>query len=434
MKLFVSLLMAFTFAFATSAQYKTALEYFQKKEYKKAYDSFELALEEDYSDPKISFYIGRSAYELGLYEQAMIAYQRVLILDEMHIRSYLELARTYIALKQPALAKAELETAKRLKPPKTVIKNINMLIAYIEGGKQKSFWNFFISLGAGYDSNINAQAGSDYIEANLGLAAGSLSGVDPISAKLAQEVAVANNVYQINGNKFFLESTFLVYGQQYLDNSEYDLLYLSLTTAPGTVLNDYKITLPLNYSRIYFGDISLLDAKSAQLKVEKVLMKTLVARVAAKYETKDYTKIANEGRDSDIAELELGVDYLFGKNLFKLAYKYANEDRSNSSATLFIDRSINNFNLGYSRPLTDSLFFNAQYNYIMYGYDDAVPTGPNSGDDREDDYQAISASLTQSFTKVFSTTLEYKYVDNNSNYVVMDYDKSTYLVKLNASF
>lgn len=254
-------------------EYEKGLTYYKAKDYEKAYQEFSKALYKDFSNQEINFYIGKSAYELGLYQEALLAYERVIILNNNHIRAHYELARISMLLHMDSRAKTELEIVLQTDPPQNVKDNIYELLKVLEQRKQNSFWNYALSLGIGYDDNVNANPGEDtlkdYISTTFNLSRSALSVQKPVATRYAQELFNVRNLYKFQDNGLFLENSFLFYMQQFDDYSQYNLAYLSLTSAPGKIYKGYKFSLPLNISRVYYGSNSLFDLKSMQFKLEK---------------------------------------------------------------------------------------------------------------------------------------------------------------------
>jgi len=70
---------------------------------------FEKLFEETPASAEINFFVGRCALELRHYDEAIAAFDRVLILNPKHTRTHLELARLYFERQQLELAQTELD-------------------------------------------------------------------------------------------------------------------------------------------------------------------------------------------------------------------------------------------------------------------------------------------------------------------------------------
>lgn len=70
----------------------------QKKQYQKAYDFFYEHFRTAPDSRNVNFLLGKSAYGMGDYEAAVMAFERVLIIDPDAVEMKLEIAKSYIAL------------------------------------------------------------------------------------------------------------------------------------------------------------------------------------------------------------------------------------------------------------------------------------------------------------------------------------------------
>lgn len=89
--------------------YYEAQKSYNAGEFQKAYEMFETLSEESPANAEINFLLGRSALELKQYDNAAIAFERVLMMNPSHTRTHLELARLYYETSQLELAMKELD-------------------------------------------------------------------------------------------------------------------------------------------------------------------------------------------------------------------------------------------------------------------------------------------------------------------------------------
>ncbi|MCV6607714.1 MAG: tetratricopeptide repeat protein [Campylobacterales bacterium] len=137
-----------------SATYQDGVNLFKSKDYQRAYELFNSILFDNFSSVKVNYYLGRSAFEIGEYNQAIASYERVLTLDPNHHLSRLELARTYFVLKLYQQSQIEFETVKEGKIPTQVVKTVDSFLESIKEKKKKSRWSGNIILGVKNDSNV----------------------------------------------------------------------------------------------------------------------------------------------------------------------------------------------------------------------------------------------------------------------------------------
>jgi tetratricopeptide (TPR) repeat protein len=75
--------------------YKTALNYYKNKNYQESYKLFNILFKKNLNDPNINFYLGRNAFELQKYQEALVAYERVLFEKPDSLRTQFEVGKTH---------------------------------------------------------------------------------------------------------------------------------------------------------------------------------------------------------------------------------------------------------------------------------------------------------------------------------------------------
>ena len=83
---------------------------FEAKEFDKAYGFFDTLSSEMPTSAEVQFYLGLSAMELQKYDEALAAFDRVLMLDPNPTRTKLEIARVYYISGQYEQASVEVKS------------------------------------------------------------------------------------------------------------------------------------------------------------------------------------------------------------------------------------------------------------------------------------------------------------------------------------
>lgn len=120
----------------------------------RAYEEFMKLLREYPLDGEVNLGVARSAYAAKRYNQAIMAYERLIESYPDKAFLYVELAAVYAALNNPENALVQLEKAKKLDPNLNYI-SIEDIIKAEEDKLKHFFANGNISLSYGYDSNAN---------------------------------------------------------------------------------------------------------------------------------------------------------------------------------------------------------------------------------------------------------------------------------------
>ncbi len=130
----------------------------KRRQYPQAYDLAERLVETFEGEPKFDFNYGLAAVETAHFDQALFAFERLVIGFPTQSRYRLELARTHFYLQN--LIRAEIEFNKVLaqNPPKAVQSNVHKFldrIIEIQRSVKPKFM-FALDMAAGFDSNINS--------------------------------------------------------------------------------------------------------------------------------------------------------------------------------------------------------------------------------------------------------------------------------------
>ncbi|MDD3506716.1 MAG: hypothetical protein PHX65_09255, partial [Sulfurimonas sp.] len=137
--------------------YTKASNAYKAKDFKTSYTLFSKLYMVNLSDANLNFMFGISAYEIGNYDMALAAFERVEMLEPANLRNKLEKARTFFMLKM--YENAELTFKEVLSNPlipKNVRKNVEIYLSRVIKEQKKSFTYVTLSLNTLYDSNVNS--------------------------------------------------------------------------------------------------------------------------------------------------------------------------------------------------------------------------------------------------------------------------------------
>lgn len=102
--------------------------------YKKFYDLYELKSDE----PVVNFYLGRCATELKKYDEAILAFERVVAVDPNHARSRMEMARVYMEEGSYDIAEVELKNTLEYNLPENIKVQVHTLLSAIEKSRKNT--------------------------------------------------------------------------------------------------------------------------------------------------------------------------------------------------------------------------------------------------------------------------------------------------------
>jgi len=130
----------------------------KRQQYPQAYELASRMLDANEGLPKFDFQYGMAAVESGHYDQALFAFERLVLGFPNQPRYRLELARTHFYLRNLVRAEVEFNNVLKQNPPEPVKKNVLLFIDRIAELKRsvESKFMLVLDVGGGYDSNINS--------------------------------------------------------------------------------------------------------------------------------------------------------------------------------------------------------------------------------------------------------------------------------------
>ena len=130
----------------------------KRRQYKQAFSLASRLVEAYEGETKFDFQYGMAAVETGHYDEALFAFERLVLVFPSEARYRLELARTHFYLRN--LKRADIEFKKILKqnPPVAVKRNVKLFLdKIVELNRMvEPKFLFTMDIGGGYDSNINS--------------------------------------------------------------------------------------------------------------------------------------------------------------------------------------------------------------------------------------------------------------------------------------
>lgn len=413
------------------AQYKSsfdnAVAVFNKGDYETAYKLFNNLYDIKSDDAQVNFYLGRCALELKLYDEAVEAFERVLIVEPNHDRGRLELARAYFEQKEFGAAETEFdEVLANNKLPKEVKENIQKYKEAINKTKQKHFISGFGSIGIGYDSNINNGIGTkDFSVPSIGI---SLTGEAPKEDYYHTEIAGINHMYDMKDIKdgLFWQDNIVLYSQTYRHFIENNARYVGLTSGPVYREGKYEISMGLTADKLVFGGLDYMYSVGIAPKASYKVSDSLILEGGYALKEK-YYYYNNWARNSIYQELSMGTRKLFPKtgSMISTSVVFSKETERMSDQSDPISRTdVSNYtkaiNLNLYQPLIKGLDLTAGASAKKTAYAD---TDTSFLQNEKDITFSYNAGLLKSVSKDSFVNFAMTYSNNKSNFENKVYQK-----------
>jgi len=405
MKKITLLLIATVSIYAGIAEVKS---FYNNNEFEKAIKEARISKDE-YSNPELHLLWAKSAGALGRDDEAMSAYERVVMLDNENIEARVALAKVYDKTKRYDLAnesKIELQNY-QLTPEQ---RNSLGLLKGEDIEEVKAQAKFSI----GHDSNINVSANkADEISTLFGRFSGSASYINELGDK----------------NGLYARADLKLYYQNNSSAHYYDMFVGGIDLGLGYSGDGYSVHVPLGYDRIHYLDVDMLGQFRIEPKLN-ITLDNIIINANLKYSKRSYKQSLHKGMNDTSYGIGSGLYYLFGKNFAYVNLKYETFSSDNTLHSLYIDRDTITASIGLNYNLSNSLVSRIDYRYRLGSYDDKATLT----DKREDDYNQFELKLSHYLNEKLELYISDRYIKNNSNYTQSDYSKNIAMFGLSVNY
>lgn len=415
-------------------QYKEAILLYKKKEYEKAYERLNILFETNLDNANINFYLGRSAYELQKYHEAIIAYERVLFAKPESKRAQLEMARAYFMAGQYEEAKKyflKLHTSKDISLK--LKKAIEKFLVTIDENIQKNFVNGILLAGVQYDSNIYSRSEFDAFDIP-GIPISANNSVENANGYAHQEVVIINHKYVVDDTTTIKNDT-MAFSKSYFQNtySDNDIKLLSYSpTYEKHYFKDWKVEYSVFADALWIDNSSNLRSYGVFPKVTYLGASKVLTQLHFKYQKKKYQKRSDQNKNSTYKEAAMNFKFPYSKKLgFGLGVFYANEKKENSSVADVVDKNSYRLKASSSYSLTSKLSFAPQISYNTSYYKDYDTFNQKYRQDKE---YKIAVMSTYALTPKWLFQVGGDYSNVNSNIQVNTYHKHTFTFNIIKAF
>lgn len=381
----------------------------------------------DYGDSRLHLVWAKSAEKLQRLDEAMSAYERVLILDENSIEARVALANIYSDTERYELASImKIELSNYMLTPEQTKFIQNLKTAKIH------FFKTSASLTFGHDSNINVSPGADILDDHFDTV-GSVDELSTPFVKLLAKVSYINELEEKGG--WSLRSNLKAFHQNNFARSSYNLSLVSIDGAIAYKKGRFSYSAPLNYDSVYYLERSLLTQYKFTPKATAIYFKRYMVSVNASYLKRGFTKKADSIRDDSAFGGGLSLLYIFDKNSFNINTNYELYKADKSDAPIYANKTLLTTSLGIKYTIWKSLIGKVNYKFRYGLYDDSVESVfESSNESRKDYFNQVEYKLSYTFNKYINVNISDKYIKNISNYVPAGYKKSVTTLGINISY
>lgn len=409
--------------------YTEAQKNYNAGNFQKAYEMFETLSEESPANAEINFLLGRSALELKQYDNAAIAFERVLMINPSHTRTHLELARLYYETAQLEMAMKELDIVLQSDIPSSIREVATNFKKRIDEGLSKHRVNITLIGGLGYDSNANNDIGKkEFLIPSFNIP---ILGNDKVSDTNMFATLVANHVYDI-GDKgdWSIENNFLAYSKLNRHITTSNLALFSLNVAPTWTFQDYKIAFPINYDRIYLAGKGYMYNVGATAKGNYLIDAT--SQIEGGLSKKQSFYLENDLLDIKSTIFFGAYKKAFGEDpiILSISTSYADNNELHIGAD-DVGNQTWLYTIELSKSFKNGFKTSASYTFSDVDYEKISTTFLTKRSDKRDEYEL---GVGYALSKDILLNASFVYAQNRSNHDPYNYDKVTALLSAIVSF
>ena len=387
---------------------------------------FKKLFQKDLSNPNINFFLGRSAYKLKKYEEALAAYKRIVIIDEKAYRVKLEMARCYQQLGLLKDAK-KMFIDVRANVPANVQKNIDIYLAAIEAKRKKHFFGGAVILGVNYDSNIYSVT----VDNTLSDKISNLTLNNKASSGLANQEVVSANYAYAKSKDIKYKADFIFFNKSIFKYHDMDILLAQVTPAVWVKYNDrLSVDYAIFANKIWLSLKPLMSNWGINPKMQYIYSKTLKLNGAFKYQFQKNAP-ANENRDNHTYSLALGAQKILKKGLsfgVKTKVDMVRETKTGEVADLNeVAYNLYELTLNLNYNVTPKIIVAPKLKAYQKDYIDKSISPLNGLElyNRSDKEYQLWLSGTYVYSPKMLLTLEYVHSIHDSNYADNRFNKDT---------
>ncbi|GAB6068926.1 hypothetical protein JCM30760_00230 [Thiomicrorhabdus hydrogeniphila] len=412
---------------ASAGNFEKAVNLYNNHNYESAYKLFLVLVEQDYSSVDYSFYLAQTAAKLHKDQEAITAYERILILQPNNTRAKLELGKIYYDQAEFTLAKTYFDDAKNDEVPDTVRKNINLFLDQIENKTQKSKLSGSIILGVGHDNNINVSPeASSWFVPVFGQNFNSAS--DPVANLYTEQAALVTHIYNARSKYGFdIKNNLLFYNKSIPGESEYNILFLRYQPSLIFTKENYTVETALQYDTMRYGGDAYLETYGFVPKISHVIDSTSLVSAHLKLLFKNYLRSSDQQRDASYNELGFKYFKKITTNTTWLNSVDLAQERQDKKTTLDVSNNSWSVKTGFYHLFSSSIQLGTELQYSQKNHIDKNLFFLNK---REDSTLTGSIFLSKNINKDIAVQLRVEHINNNSNQEAYTYNKNVFLVNL----
>lgn len=397
----------------------------------RAWELAEQRVAQQAGEPEFDFWCGMAALESGHAEQAVFAFERVLLARPNHHRARLELARSHYLIGNTAAAHAQFQAVLDIDPPPNVRQRVSSFLAAIERAERSARVTYqgFAELRAGHDSNINSAT----TDPSIAIPALGEVLLDDASRETDDEFWEASAGGRLNYPLSKFSSAFVNASLRQRDNlssSTFDLRVASLSTGLALVEGRDRVRVPVAYQKLWLDDEAYRTLTSVGMTWSRELdtrkQVSLFAQAGA-FRYDEQTSL-----DTNLKLAGAGWTQRWpGTSLLAAVSLYVGDE--------IATRARFDFNGKFYYGLRAALEWqrwprHRPYASLTLQQSEHDGSHPVFGQRREDDFGEVRIGWLWQMTDDWSLRAEYSHIENDSTLSIFEYDRDQFFMGVRYGF
>lgn len=416
---------------AMAASYPVLEAAIKAGNYEKAWSRAQQLRDRNEGEPRFDYLYGVAALETGNTNEAVFALDRVTIVEPRLARARLELARAYLKQENYPAAKQQFSEALALNPPATVREKIELYMQKIDADDldlkpQRSLFDGYVTFFVGHDDNANAGV-DDLSIIYPGVGPVTLApGAAAVSDAFAESKLALNYQYRESGDRIWFTRARLSH-REYFDTNIFDLTYADLRGGVLLPRGNWQYQVMVRYLPIAIGGSHWTTTTSLDVTIKHQFEDASYLSFTATYEDYNHHQAALRGKRRGLVS---GSYYKsIGDYQHKLTIYFAHESPDTPLGLQF-SRKLK----GIEYRLT-KLWNSNHSSYIGAAFRYARHRGVSPfGILRVDELSILSLGHEWKVSDDTFMLFQASYLDNRSNDILYDYDRTQVKVGLRYQF
>jgi len=368
------------------------------------------------SDVGVNFLLGRTAFELGDYETAATAFDRILMENPEFEPARMELATSYFMLGSYAMAKSEFAGILAKNPPPALRGRIEPFMERLESIEGTDWFSGTLRLSACFDSNVRVSPTNGTIATVLGDVV-----LDPQYRKESDEslgaTVVLNYRHRFADTPLGWSVVGIEHNVWYDTEDDLDVNMVAAMTGPSFETDRSRLDLQGLYMSLEKDHSAYMKSFGAAAFLATALTPHTTLTVSMKAENRKFYE--TRGRDSINLSASLGTIAAWGEGDANALSTWVGTEADDP-----VDRTeaFNKRTLGlrYDRRLPHGMGLFGGYKFQAAAYKGVKPL---FGTQRHDDAHEFSAGFSEKFSDELSVEVSHTYTESGSNIGLYDYNR-----------